>query len=353
MAPSGWPARSGPTVENPNLRLDRYSRRSATDVFALLRYSVREYRGPMRVATIDIGTNTVLLLVAECKPDGSLVSVTEQATITRLGAGVDRNRKLAPEALERTCACLESYANLVTELRADRLVIVGTSAMRDAGGGDVLVAFIRETFGVETRVLSGAEEARLTFRGATSGLNLNEHEVAVFDIGGGSTEIALGRSFNRLAAPSYAQSFDLGSVRLTERHVTHDPPTVTERETLARAALHAFALVPQLGEAMTPLGVAGTMTTLAAVSLGIHPYDGGRVHGQRMSREDVREVVDELASLELKDRRNVPGIDPRRADVIVAGGYIALGLLDHWEARSVLVSDRGVRWGLAEELAQS
>jgi exopolyphosphatase/guanosine-5'-triphosphate,3'-diphosphate pyrophosphatase len=303
----------------------------------------------MRVAAIDIGTNSVLLLVAERKPDGSLVSLTDRATVTRLGAGVDRRRKLSPEAVERTCACLQSYAQVVTELAADRLVIVGTSAMRDAAGGEAVVKFIREAFGVDARVLSGAEEARLTFGGASSGLSLNGYELAVFDIGGGSTEIALGR----LPALSYVRSFDLGSVRMTERHVAHDPPTFAEREALARAARRAFVQVPQIGKAMTPLGVAGTMTTLAAVRLGIAPYDGARVHGQRMSREEVRRVVDELASVDLKDRRNLPGMDPSRADVIIAGGFIAVALLDHWESDDVVISDRGVRWGLAEELAQS
>jgi exopolyphosphatase / guanosine-5'-triphosphate,3'-diphosphate pyrophosphatase len=308
----------------------------------------------MRVATIDIGTNTVLLLVADRKADGALVALAERATITRLGAGVDRNRSLDPEAVERTCDCLRRYAEVVAELAAERIAVVGTSAMRDARGGEAVIACVQQTLGVEARVLSGPEEARLTFSGATSGLNLGElQQLAVFDIGGGSTEIALGRHEKDGPALSYLQSFDLGSVRLTERHVANDPLTAEEREILASAARQSFAEVPPLGKGAIAVGVAGTMTTLAAVALGMTSYDGARLHGHRVSRREMRRVVEQLAFLSLKDRRNVPGIHPMRADVIVAGGFIALALLDHWEAESVVVSDRGVRWGLAEELAQS
>jgi exopolyphosphatase / guanosine-5'-triphosphate,3'-diphosphate pyrophosphatase len=315
----------------------------------------------MRVAAIDIGTNTVLLLVAE-RAEGQAVAIAEHATITRLGEGVDRTRRLSEAAIGRTVECLESYARIVRELGAERVSLVGTSAMRDAGGGEELRSRIRDLFGTEPRVLSGAEEARLTFRGALSGLgaaglrtnlldgSAGDADVAVFDIGGGSTEVILGRIENGVPRETFGKSYDLGSVRLTERHVAHDPPSEEELELLAVAARDAIRDVPLATIPTQPVGVAGTMTTLAAVSLGLVPYDGSRVHGHVMQVDELRRVVGHLASLRLEARRLVPGMEPKRADVIVAGGIIALAILGHWSSSEVRISDRGVRWGIAEEL---
>ena len=304
----------------------------------------------MRVAAIDIGTNTVLLLVAERSASGALVAVEERATITRLGQGVDRTGRLAPEAVARTVACLEDYAVVARSLGVARTGVVGTSAMRDAGGGEEVRARVLGAFGVEARVLSGDDEARLTFLGAVSGLDVDtSRELAVFDIGGGSTEVVLG-----VPAPPpsirFARSFDVGSVRLTERFVRSDPPSATERAAVDRFTREAIAGVPPLPPGGTPIGIAGTMTTLAAVSLALPVYDGARVHGCLLTREAIGAVVDRLASVELEARRAITGMEPKRADVIVAGGAIALALLDHWGARTVRISDRGVRWGLAAEL---
>jgi exopolyphosphatase/guanosine-5'-triphosphate,3'-diphosphate pyrophosphatase len=213
-------------------------------------------------------------------------------------------------------------------------------------------AHVHARFGVEARVLSGNEEAHLTFRGAVGGLRMTAgRQVGVFDIGGGSTEVVIGDARAGLEHLTYASSFDLGSVRLTERHVAHDPPTLEEREALLGAAQRAFSGVPLLEAGVAPIGIAGTMTTLAAVSLGLAAYDSQRVHGHSMPRDEVRRVVNLLGSMDLKSRRNLPGLEPKRADVIVSGGLIALALLDHWSAASVTISDRGVRWGLAHELA--
>jgi exopolyphosphatase/guanosine-5'-triphosphate,3'-diphosphate pyrophosphatase len=305
----------------------------------------------MRVATIDIGTNTVLLLVAERGADGVLRAVEERATITRLGEGVDRTKTFARAAIERTLACLEQYASLVRDAGADRVAVVGTSAMRDAGGSEELRASVLATLGVEARVISGEEEGRLTFRGAVSGLLRDAPgDLAVFDIGGGSTEVIIGRPGSPPSL-AFAESFDVGSVRLTERHVTHDPPTPQERDVITRAAREAFARVPAVPGVGVPIGIAGTVTTLAAVSLALVPYDGARIHGHVMSRSELVTALERLGRLDVASRRNVAGIEPKRADVIVAGGLIALALVDHWGANAVRVSDRGVRWGLAEELA--
>ena len=306
----------------------------------------------MRVATIDIGTNTVLLLVAETGEGGELVPVEEHATITRLGEGVDRTRTLAPAAVERTNACLDRYAAIVERQGAERVAVVGTSAMRDAGGGEAVRAHVMARFGVESRTISGDEEARLTFAGAMSGLpgRSAPGEVVVFDIGGGSTEVVRGE--RSTGAVAYAQSFDVGSVRLTERHVRSDPPTPEETAAVLEAARATFATLPPLQLAAPPIGIAGTMTTLAAVSLGMREYDAPRVHGLTLPIAEIERVVDRLAALPLDARRGVPGLEPKRADVIVAGGLVALAFLRGVRADAVTISDRGVRWGLAEELAR-
>jgi exopolyphosphatase/guanosine-5'-triphosphate,3'-diphosphate pyrophosphatase len=170
-------------------------------------------------------------------------------------------------------------------------------------------------------------------------------QLAVFDIGGGSTEVVIGKGGGPQSQISFAESYDVGSVRLTERHGE-------DRAALLEAAHSAFRNVPDLSAGQTPVGVAGTMTTLAAVSLGLEPYDPARVHGHFMERGELARVVDHLASIDPTARRSVVGMEPKRADVIIAGGCLALGLLDRWRARGVIVSDRGVRWGLAEVLAR-
>ncbi len=236
---------------------------------------------------------------------------------------------------------------------AERIAVVGTSAMRDAEGGQAVRTHVESVFGVEARVISGDEEARLTFAGAVSGLGLPAGEIAVFDIGGGSTEIVEG-CLDARGAPeriSFARSFDIGSVRLTERHVRSDPPTPAELDAL-RSAVDAE--LAELAPSERPvIGIAGTMTTLAAVSLEMASYDGARVHGHVMLRREIDRVVRELASKPLAERRSVCGLEPKRADVIVAGGIIASAVLARLGAERVRISDRGVRWGLAELLARS
>ncbi len=307
----------------------------------------------MRVATIDIGTNTVLLLVAETRGvDGELVAVDEQATITRLGQGVDKTRTLAPEAIARTNACLDAYAERLREAKVDRVAVVGTSAMRDAHGGAEVAEHVKRALGVEARVIKGEEEARLTFVGALGGLHDLPESVVVFDIGGGSTEVVHGDAQKRVR---YASSLDVGSVRLTERHVKSDPPTAAERDAIVADVRRAWSAHPELDALRSPepIGIAGTVTTLAAVAGELAVYDGARVHGLRMSLAEVKAVVDRLASVTLEERRALTGMEPKRADVIVAGGLVTLTLLEALGATGMRVSDRGVRWGLAAEIARS
>lgn len=303
-----------------------------------------------RVAAIDIGTNSVLLLVASGSAE-SLAPEIERATITRLGEGVDRTRKLDPKAVERTLACLAEYARELSALDVDALEVVGTSAMRDAAGGREFADAAEALLGVRPRTIDGLEEAALTFAGSLSGLPLRG-PVSVFDVGGGSTEIIEGAVESR-DAPKEAVSLDIGSVRLFERHVRHDPPSAEERALVVEDIQRALATTKRPGVTSTLVGVAGTVTTLAAIELGLDDYDSARVHGHAMSLDSVSALAERLAKLTLDERRALAGLEPKRADVIVVGAEIVRQVM-LWSTKSeLIVSDRGVRWGLAERLTKS
>ncbi len=305
----------------------------------------------VRVATIDIGTNTVLLLVAEQRQGGSLVALEERATITRLGQGVDKTRALAPEAIARTNACLDDYAAIIRAQNVSRVDVVGTSAMRDAKGGDEVRTHAERVLGVPARVIGGDEEASLTFSGALVGLDATgTSQSTVFDIGGGSTEIVQGD--RATGAIRFAKSFDVGSVRMTERHVKSDPPTASELDAVRADVRAIVSELPALATGEDPVGIAGTVTTLAAIALEMDPYDAARIHGARIETRTLEAVVQKLASMPLAARRSVRGLEPKRADVIVSGGLVALSLLERFGASAMRVSDRGVRWGLALALCK-
>ena len=305
----------------------------------------------MRIATIDIGTNSVLLLVADSE-GGALRPVLERATITRLGEGVDRNRRLLPEAAERTLACLADYAGTLREQGVTRLAAVGTSAMRDAAGGQEFVARAAQILGVAPRVIDGNEEARLTFAGALSGLPITGG-VMVFDIGGGSTEIVTGEISPAGRKIAAGVSLDIGSVRLFERHVRTDPPSEAELRNVEQDIARALRGAPQLAAGAALVGVAGTVTQLAALELELTRYDAARVHGSELTCATVDRLAAKLAASTLAQRRVMPGMEPSRADVLVVGSAIARAVL-HWSGASKLVvSDRGVRWGLCQELAST
>ncbi len=307
-----------------------------------------------RVAAIDIGTNSVLLLIAEVR-GGELVPLREIATITRLGEGVDQTRRLAEGASSRTLACLASYAEVIAELGVEPgdVAAVGTSAMRDAAGGEAFRARARELLGVEPRTISGDEEAALTYEGTLVGIPRDAgRPVLVFDVGGGSTELILGDGQSIGAA----KSLDIGSVRLTERHVRSDPPTDAEVEAVRADVHRALGSLPAAirgGPEVDLVGVAGTVTSLLAVSRNVEPYDATRVHGARMSLSELDAVVTRLRALTTAERGGLPGLSPKRADVIVAGALLAREVMAWSGASELTVSDRGVRWGLALHLARA
>ncbi len=308
-----------------------------------------------RVAAIDVGTNTVLLTIAE-RREGMLEPLVERATITRLGRGVDRTKALSTEARTRTLDCLREYARAIDQAGVDAVGVVGTSALRDARGGDEFIAEARGILGVPLEVISGRREAELTFAGATGTL-LVTGPVAVIDIGGGSTEIILGE-IARLddgtvaTAISRADSLDVGSVRLTERHVHSDPPRPEELEAVRADAHDALTKSSILSGAQrsTWIGVAGTVTTLAAIAAEQGEYDAARVHGSSLSEGTLTHWIGTLSALPLEARQKVPGLEPLRADVIIAGALIFDEVLRAARVDRAVVSDRGVRWGILAEL---
>jgi exopolyphosphatase/guanosine-5'-triphosphate,3'-diphosphate pyrophosphatase len=288
----------------------------------------------MRVGVVDLGTNSTRLLVADVD-DGHVEEVERRLTITRLGEGVDDRRKLLPLPIARVRNALSEYRRELERLGAERILAVGTSAIRDSENGEAFLGEIEWSYGFSTRLLSGDEEGELTRRGVSNGRALDSGTL-VLDVGGGSTE---------LIADGFRTSLDLGCVRLTERFLHSNPPGRDELEAAATEVRHAL---PEL-EPARAIGVAGTVTTLAALELG--GYDLDRVHGYRISREAVERQLDRLASVPLGVRRALPGLEPERAPVIVAGALIVCEVLGRYGLDELEVSERDLLHGTALEAA--
>jgi exopolyphosphatase / guanosine-5'-triphosphate,3'-diphosphate pyrophosphatase len=304
--------------------------------------------GSVRVAAVDCGTNSLRLLVGDLA-DGELVEVDRRMTIVRLGQGVDATGAFAPEALERVFAASDDFAGVIRAAGATRTRFVATSAARDVSNRDEFFAGIAERFGVEPDIISGAEEADLTFRGATSGLAALDvpGPYLVADIGGGSTELVLGDADGVLAA----ESLDIGSVRLTERHVTSDPTTPAELAAITKDidALLDATTVP-VAQARALVGVAGTVTTVAALALKLPEYDRARVHHARIPGAVLRDATAWLTNSSRSERSAVPAIHPGRVDVIGAGALILQRLYDRMAVEEVLVSEHDILDGVALSL---
>jgi exopolyphosphatase/guanosine-5'-triphosphate,3'-diphosphate pyrophosphatase len=283
--------------------------------------------GPVRVAAIDLGTNTTRLLVADVD-DGRVAELHRETRITRLGEGVDARRRLLPAPIARVRNVLVDYRKTAEALGAVRTLLVATSAVRDAENGEAFLGEIEWSYGFATRLLSGSEEAELTRRGV-GGL---EAGTLLVDIGGGSTELVL---------DDERASLPMGSVRFSERY----------GEDLAQLEAAAQALLPPL-EPRRAVGVAATITTLAALDLGLPAYDRERVHGHLLSRCGARAQLERLAALPLPARRQVPALEPERAPVIVAGAAILLAILDRYRLAGIQVSEHDLLDGAALAAAE-
>jgi exopolyphosphatase / guanosine-5'-triphosphate,3'-diphosphate pyrophosphatase len=301
-----------------------------------------------RIAVLDIGTNSTRLLVADV--DGSEVSeIDRRSTVTRLGRGVDTSGTLAAEAIEDVCEAVGTYIEAYETLGPDRVVAIATSAVRDADNGGAFLAELRERFALDARVLDGAEEARLTYLGATSARPAGESTLVV-DIGGGSTELVLGSG----REVSFFASLQAGTVRHTERHLPHDPPQPEELEALAEDVhgLIASALAEEpITGASHGIAVAGTPTSLAAVDQGLDPYDPELVHGYVLNLAGIQRMLSSLASQPLADRLRVKGLHPGRAPTIVAGVVILVEVMRAFGLGEVEVSEHDILWGVALDAA--
>ncbi|WP_318210164.1 Ppx/GppA phosphatase family protein [Streptomyces sp. SJL17-1] len=298
-----------------------------------------------RVAGIDCGTNSIRLLVADIHPEtGDLVELDRRMTIVRLGQGVDKTGRLAPEALERTFAACRAYAEVIEELGAEKLRFVATSASRDAENRQDFVNGVVEILGVEPEVITGDQEAEFSFTGATGELHGDDRRLVV-DIGGGSTEFVVG---NRHVEA--ARSVDIGCVRLTERHVRHDPPTAEEADAIradVRAALDLAAETVPIDTAETLVGLAGSVTTVAAIALGLPEYDSEKIHHARITAAQVAEVTDRLLASTHAERAAIPVIHPGRVDVIIAGAIVLREIVERVGAHEVVVSEHDILDGIA------
>ena len=304
----------------------------------------------MRVAVVDIGTNSTRLLVAEV--DGDHVEELERrTTVTRLGQGVDASGELAPEAMDRVHAALREYRRFMDDLGAETNVAVLTSAVRDAGNGAAFTTAVRERHSLDARTIEGDEEARLTFLGATSERPAGDATpTVVIDIGGGSTEFVVGAGHEA----GFHVSTQAGVVRMTERHLHHDPPAPEELHALREdvRAVITEAVPPDVRSSVeAAIAVAGTATSVAAIDLALEPYDPARVHGHRVSVARAEQILGALAAITEGERREIAGLHPDRAPTIVAGVAMLLEALEAFGLDWFEASEHDILRGAALQLA--
>jgi exopolyphosphatase/guanosine-5'-triphosphate,3'-diphosphate pyrophosphatase len=300
-----------------------------------------------RVAGIDCGTNSIRLLIADVARSG-LTDVVREMRIVRLGQGVDRTGRLAPEALERTRVALADYAATIRRHEAERVRMVATSATRDADNREEFTAMVRAELGVDPEVISGQQEAALTFAGAASALAAVTDPLLVVDIGGGSTELVRGAD-----GTLRAHSMDVGCVRMTERHLRDDPPTAEQIaatvDDVRAATDHARVDVPLDGP-LTFVGVAGTVTTVAAIALGLERYDPEVIHGSTITGAQIKDVTERLLRMTHTERAALPVMHPGRVDVIGGGALVLRTLVEETGVDAVVASEHDILDGIALSL---
>jgi exopolyphosphatase / guanosine-5'-triphosphate,3'-diphosphate pyrophosphatase len=298
----------------------------------------------VRVAVVDIGTNSTRLLIGDVEETG-VVEVERRTTVTNMGRGVDHSGLICTDAVDDVCTVIGDYKARYEEMGAERVSAIATSAVRDAVNGDAFIAELRERFGLDARLLTGDEEANLTYLGATSHRPAGDATL-VFDIGGGSTELIVGSG----KKVGFHTSLQAGTIRQSERHLTRDPPDPHELEDLAADIRNqidrAIAAQAQV-EPSRAIAVAGTPTSLAAIDQALEPYDPGRVHGYRLGLKRIQRMLSRLSSLPLAERLRVPGLHPGRAPTIVAGTVILVQVMRAFKVKEVEVSELDILHGTA------
>jgi exopolyphosphatase/guanosine-5'-triphosphate,3'-diphosphate pyrophosphatase len=304
----------------------------------------------MRVAVIDIGTNSTRLLIADVEGAG-VEEVERRTTVTNMGRGVDHTGMICSDAVDDVCTVIADYKARYEEMGAERVMAIATSAVRDAVNGEAFIAELRERFGLNAQLLTGEEEAHLTYLGATS-TRPAEEATLVFDIGGGSTELIVG-SGKRVG---FHTSLQAGTIRQSERHLTSDPPHPHELEDLAADIRNlidrAIAAQPN-GKPVHAIAVAGTPTSLAAIDQELEPYDPGRVHGYHLGMQRIQRMLSKLSSLPLAERLRVPGLHPGRAPTIVTGTVILVQVMRAFGLQEIEVSELDILHGSALSAAMA
>jgi len=303
------------------------------------------------IAAIDCGTNAIRLLIGEVGSDGALDERVRLMRIVRLGEGIDRTGMIAPAALDRTFAAIDEYAGVISDAGAARIRFVATSASRDATNRDAFIAGVQDRLGVVPEIISGDEEAELSFEGAVRGLapGLVTSPALVVDIGGGSTEFVLGST-----RPEYAASVDVGCVRMTERHLLGDPPTTDQ---VAAAWTDIDAAVARAGErvpfdrAACLVGLAGSVTTVAAMAMDLPAYDAAVLHGAVVPYEQVVDVTSRLVRMTRGERARLPFMHPGRVDIIAGGAMVLQAAMRAAGAPSVIVSETDILDGIVYRIS--
>lgn len=306
---------------------------------------------PRRSAFFDIGTNTILCVIAEIRDTGRFRVLQEMAEITRLGQGVDQTARISPAGEQRSLVVLKRYREQCANLGVEEFIAVGTSALRDAENSAEVCARFRDETGLEIRVISGAEEAAYSFLAVQRGFCLPAERILVIDIGGGSTEFIAGGP----SGMSQAVSINIGSVRLTERFLHSDPLRPDEVAQMISTIDRELAGLADLGlvsaSKVELVGIAGTFTTLAAMDKKLAQYAHCEVHGSTLTVDALRRQLRCLSRKSIAERRQIAGLEAARADVIFAGGCLLERIMGRYQADHVIVSDQGVRYGLLHEAA--
>lgn len=302
----------------------------------------------MRVAAIDIGTNTALLLIADIDEQGAIQPVAHEQRLPRLGKDVDHRKVISVSAFDRIGWILNEYKNTAKQYKADRIIAVGTSAVRDAGNREEFLSYLHSSTGLHVEVLAGGDEALWTYEGAITAFPGLQEEPVVIDIGGGSTEISLRNPNSRNGDRQlHRYSLQLGSVRLTERFLKHSPPVPAEIESARRMMLEEFSQVRNPGfQHYRLIGVAGTVTTLACLDQQLQEFDIEKVSGYTMTQENVARWAMKLSMMDTASIHDLSSTTEGRADILAAGALILHEFMSHFSCRTVTASERGLRYGL-------
>lgn len=298
----------------------------------------------MRQAVIDIGTNSVLMVIAEVSNTTGLHVLRDEAKITRLGDGIWHNNMISEPALQRTVDTLQEYLRICRDLHVDAVDVIGTEIFRRAGNSPDIQKKIHEQTGLKVKVLSGKEEALYTFRSALPESDENDKDYIVIDIGGGSTEIIIGS----LSGQHFTWSLPLGAVVLTAEYLNNDPPKPSELREARKYIAEMICRLPPMKQEKSAIGIGGTITTLAAINLNLTEFDPVKIESKSLTKNAVKFILNRFSSRlagSARERLSIPGMEKGREDIIIAGTAILLEFLNYYTLESIRVSTKGVRYG--------